>query len=136
MVSIRMGTNLAGNQQKHLSLSCKFISRGTYKLYSDIFSNAMNVAIAKPPQNKSLFNPSGDKCGQRQNSTIIRKYFILQNFDKEITPCERTGRDVLFEWSLRRILTTDNINRLLPQTQKLDTNITHKGLTKLHHSLW
>ena len=52
-------------------------------------------------------NPFSAKCGQGQNSTKIPKFRFVK-FWKQIAPFESTGREVSFEWSHHRILSTDS----------------------------
>ena len=57
------------------------------------------------PLNLSV--PSVAKCGQGQNATKIPKFRFVK-FWKQIAPFESTGREVSFEWSHHRILSTDS----------------------------
>ena len=45
--------------------------------------------------------PFTAKCGQRQN--VTKKIAF-----KQIAPCESTGREILFEWPLHKILSSDS----------------------------
>ena len=67
------------------------------------------------------FNPFTAKCGQRQISTKFAN-FLLSSFEKQIAPCESTGRELSFEWSHHRILFTDSKDRVT-----LQSSIKHSG---------
>ena len=64
---------------------------------------------------KGLFvNPFTAKCSQSQISTKVPN-FIFENFDKQIAPCESTGRELSFEWSHHRISSIDSKVRVTLQ---------------------
>ena len=52
-------------------------------------------------------NPFSAKCGQGQNLTKFPEFCFVK-FWKQIAPFESTGREVSFEWSHHRILSTDS----------------------------
>ena len=59
-------------------------------------------------------NPFAAKCGQRQVSTKFPN-FVFQNCEKQIASCESKGRELSFEWSHHRILSTDSKVRVTLQ---------------------
>ena len=72
-------------------------------------------------------NPFSAKCGQGQNSTKIHKFRFVK-FWKQIAPFESTGREVSFEWSHHRILSTDSKVRTTSGTSTFTLAV--KGLKK------
>ena len=56
--------------------------------------------------------------------------FILQNFDKQIAPCESTSREVSFEWLLHRTLSTDSKVRTT-----LQNSIIHSGSERVTENI-
>ena len=77
--------------------------------------------ILKSPLAVKAFNPFTAKCGQRQNSTKNPKFHSVK-FEKQVAPCESTGKKVLFEWSHHRILSTES-----KVTATLQNSIIHSG---------
>ena len=71
-----------------------------------------------------FLNPFTAKFSQRQISTKF-PHFILWNFEKQIAPCVSTGRELLFEWSLHRILSKESKVRVT-----LQNSIEHSGGVK------
>ena len=60
-----------------------------------------------PPQSIPPINPFSAKCGQGQNATKIPKFRFVK-FWKQIALFASRGREVSFEWSHHRILSTDS----------------------------
>ena len=75
------------------------------------------------------FDPSTAKFSQRQISTKIPN-FILWNFEKQIAPCESTGRELSFEWSHHRILSADSKVK-----SHLTKSIAHSGSERVNCTL-
>ena len=63
---------------------------------------------------EELLNPFTAKFSRKQISTKF-PHFILWNFEKQIAPCVSTGRELSFEWSHHRILSTESKVRVTLQ---------------------
>ena len=71
-----------------------------------------------------FLNPFTAKLSQRQISTKF-PHFILWNFEKQIASCVSTGRELLFEWSHHKILSTESKVRVI-----LQNSIEHSSRVK------
>ena len=67
-----------------------------------------------------LFNSFTAKFSRKQISTKFPN-FILWNFEKQIAPCVSTGRELSFEWSHHRILSTESKVRVTLQNFMKDS---------------
>ena len=67
------------------------------------------------------------------NGKIRQKFpnFILQNLDKQIAPCESTGRELSFEWSHHRTLSTDSKVKTT-----LQNSIIHSGSERVRENIF
>ena len=84
-------------------LNVETLARFSFPSLSMLTSNTF-----MPKQTREIdINPFTAKCGQGQNSTKIPKFRFVK-FWKQIAPFESTGREVSFEWSQHRLLSTDS----------------------------
>ena len=81
----------------------------------------------------SFFNPFTGKCGQRKVSTKFPN-FIFQNCEKQIASCESTGRELSFEWSHRRISSTDSNVRVTLQNPIKESGSERVKMKKIQNS--
>ena len=78
---------------------------------------------------KELLNPFTAKFSRKQISTKFT-HFSLWNFEKQIAPCVSTGRELSFEWSDHRILSTESKVRVT-----LQNTIKHSGIERVNLKL-
>ena len=78
---------------------------------------------------EELLNPFTAKFSRKQISTKF-PHFILWNFEKQIAPCVSTGRELSFEWSHHRILSTESKVRVT-----LQNTIKHSGSERVNLKL-
>ena len=90
------------------------------------YNNEVCLAISQKCRVFCSVNPFSAKCGQGQNSTKVPK-FCFAKFWKQIASFESTSREVSFEWSHHRILSTDSKVRTILR----DSNI-HSGSERVN----